>query len=95
MIFTIFRKTCELTRVVNGEEEWDGDDGYFEEVEIPDTKVKSTLADLLIDTYAKEPINEVERQMFGKILCEIIDDYNLLNELKKEFDNELKERYEQ
>lgn len=91
MKIVTFNKTGELKRVVNGESEWDGDLGYYEEIEVPTKEVKAYLADLLIDTYstAEDSFSETERNKLIRILIGIIDDYDLLDKLKEEFEEEL------
>ena len=91
-----FKKTGELIRTVDGEEEWEGDLGYDVEIDVSDTEVKTCIADLLIDTYSKaeDKFSESERARLIRILIGVIDDYDLLDKLKEEFEEEIKVYYE-
>ena len=51
MKFTYFRKTGEIRREVNGEQEWDGDEGYDFDYEAEYSEVESALQNIIYDNF--------------------------------------------
>ena len=92
MTFKIFKKTCEL-RDRNGD--WDGDEGYEVEIEVPDEKIKNDLVAIVVDNYLPRMVSEREHKLICEVVGKIIDDYELVDKMKKDFFDELRAMYEE
>lgn len=94
MTFKIFKKTGEY-HDRNGD--WDGDEGYYVEIEVPDEEVNNALQQIIFNCYFRcvFPYNEhyydtnVERMK--ERIGDFISDCELEETMKEYFADELKE----
>lgn len=95
MKFNYFRKTGEYYREVDGEREWDGDDGYDFDYEVPKDEIPQALEDIIIHLYFSglsdnASFYSLVRQGLRKMLNNIETD-----DLCEQFEGELKDYFEE
>ena len=95
MKFNYFRKTGEYYREVDGEREWDGDNGYNFDYEVPKDEIPEALEDIIIDLYFdglsdNASFYSLVRQGLRKMLKNIETD-----DLCEQFKDELKDYFEE
>lgn len=94
MIFKIFKKTGEY-KDLNGD--WDGDEGYEVEIEVPDEEVNKALPQIIYDCYFKastpyiEHSYEIIATKIKKNIARLISDCNLEEKMRECFADELNE----
>lgn len=94
MTFKIFHKTGELR---DSQGDWDGDDGEYEEIELPDEKVNKALAEIIYDSYFKASIPYIEHSndtnvaRIQKQIAKLVSDCDLEEKMRECFADELNE----
>lgn len=88
MVFTVFKKTGELRDKWN---EWDGDEGYYEDCVVDDKKVQYQIAKIIADDYVAKTVNQEVWQGIYDTVNSIIDDMCLLETFAEFFKYDLQE----
>lgn len=91
MTITVFHKTGEIYFNHNGYEDYDGDEGYETEVDIPDSEVQEKIVELLIEYSVPVTITESERGHLKTVINSLIDGYDLFDKLCEDCADELRE----
>lgn len=97
MTFKVFKKTGEFTREVNGESEWDGDDGYEVEMEIAEEKLHRDIAEMIYNDYIEPMSYDDANYYFDRTLDTIVgllDDLDCWDKATVLYFEALKEKYQ-
>ena len=98
MKFSIFHKTGEIHFAHNGIDDYDGDEGYYEDINGPDERVHNDIAEMVYSTYIRGGLikdfesEEVRKEAVDRLKL-LFDDIDAWDKLQKEFYDELKDKY--
>lgn len=99
MTFSIFHKTGEVHFDHNGIDDYDGDEGYYDDIEIADEQVHSDIAEMVYKTYIRDGLlrkkvsEEVRQQMIDRLKL-LFDDIGCWDKLEEDYKDELQEKYQ-
>lgn len=94
MTFSIFHKTGEIHFDHNGIDDYDGDEGYYEDIEVDDDDVESDIVDFIIDEYFINQLRSIEREIIKTVFHSIFSELELYDSLKETFYDRLRDKYE-
>lgn len=86
MTFKIFKKTGELK---DHQGDWDGDEGYEEEIEISKSDVEKALVGIIVSDASRETLTEREHNIASSIIKRVIVDNGLFEELCENYADQL------
>ena len=95
MTFKIFKKTGELR---DRNDDWDGDEGYKVEIEVPDEKVHSDFTCIVYNAFFKAIETQYTAQYREHYMRRIKQLFNVLDcwdKVQEEFAEELQSKYEE
>lgn len=96
MKFTYFRKTGEIRREVNGEQEWDGDEGYDFDYEAEYSEVESALQNIIYDNFFSDITkNEEIRKKIQSSIYKFLSRIDVLEPLAEEFRDDIQDYFEE
>lgn len=94
MKFTIFKKTSEIHFDHNGMDDYDGDNGYYDEIEISDMQVHSDIEDIIIGSYFIAYLTQAKHEVLKKILHSLLNDIDCYDKAIETYYEELRCKYE-
>ena len=102
MKFTIFHKTSEIHFDHNGIDDYDGDEGYYEDIEIADEEVHRDVVEMIYRDYFNETLSPLDKSEFYTTIIErtklmiklFIDDLDKWDKVIEMYHDELQEKYE-
>ena len=92
MTFKIFKKTGELR---DRQGDWDGDEGYEEEIEISDEQVHNDVFNMICETYYMQFIKfgVITQKTMKHFARSIIEDNDLWDNLTENYRDDLCDKY--
>lgn len=100
MTFSIFHKTGEMHFDHNGIDDYDGDEGYYDDIEITDEQVHNDIAEMVYKAYIRDGLlmkkvpSEVREQLIDRVKL-LLDDLDIWDKLEEDYRDELQEKYQE
>ncbi len=95
MTFTIFKKTGERHFELGGIDDYDGDVGYEQEINVPDAQVKKTVEDLIITDYFRDIRERENSSQIANAVHKLMGDLDMYDAAIEIYGDELRRQYEE